>query len=255
MPKATAIVESLKHELKARGITYAELARRIGMSEASIKRMFAQKSFTLMRLDQILQAAQIDFREIVVSAHDESKLISQLSLNQEKEIVGDPKLFVTAVSALNLITPEQMISVYDMNEVDVTKYLTRLDRIGFLELLPNNRVKLLVSRTFRWIPKGPIQTYILEFAAADYLNCRFDRDDESMQLVNVLLSKQSVAALMGRLAEVAREFSQRHQEDAKLPFNERHPISFLLAARPWLPETFKALVRKEMFSKTIAARR
>ena len=255
MSKATALVESLKRELKARGITYAELARRIKMSEASVKRMFAQKNFTLVRLDEILQAAQVDFRDIAVSMHDDSKLISQLSLAQEKEIIGDPRLFVTAVSALSLITLEQMIGVYELTAAEVVKYLVRLDKIGFLELLPNNRIKLLVSRTFRWIPNGPIQTHIRHLAAADYLDSSFDKEDESMQLVNVLLSRESVAALIRRLNELAREFSQQHQDDAKLPFDDRHPISFLLAARPWLPASFKALVRKEMVAKTIASRK
>lgn len=243
MPKATALVDSLKRELKARGITYADLAKRISMSEASVKRMFAQKSFTLMRLDEILQAAEIDFRELASSAHDDSKLITQLTLAQEKEIVGDPKLFIVAVSALNLMTVEQITTVYKLTEAEAVKHLVRLDRIGFLELQPNNRVKLLVARTFRFIPNGPIQAYFRELAASDYLDSKFDSDDELLFLVNVLLSKQSIATMMNRLKQVAREFSQMHQDDAKLPFADKHPITFLLAARPWLPETYKDLLR------------
>ena len=69
--------------------------------------------------------------------------------------------------------------------------------------------------------------------------------DELMRLINVMLSKQSVNALLNRLKQVAREFSEQHQEDAKLPFEEKHRMSFMLAARPWLPAQFKSLVRKE----------
>lgn len=57
-----------------------------------------------------------------------------------------------------------------------------------------------------------------------------------------MLSKQSIAALLNRLKQVAREFSQQHQEDAKLPFDEKYSISFMLAARPWMPKTFQALL-------------
>ncbi|MES2934235.1 MAG: helix-turn-helix domain-containing protein [Pseudomonadota bacterium] len=255
MPKATALIDTLKRELKARGITYADLAGRINMSEASVKRMFSQKNFTLARLDEILHATQIDFRDLASSGQDDTKLISQLSLAQEKEIIDDPKLFIVAVSALNLISVEQIVNIYQISEAEVIKYLLRLDKTGFLELLPNNRVKLLISRTFRWIPNGPIHANFRELAAADYLDSQFDRDDESMQLINVMLSKASVSALMERLKQVAREFSQQHQDDAKLPFQDKHPISFLLAARPWLPKSFKALVRKEIFESTIAGRK
>ena len=255
MLHATTLVDSLKRELKARGITYADLAARIKMSEASVKRMFSQKNFTLQRLDQVLQAAGIEFRDIANLAHDESQLISQLSYEQEKEIIGNPKIFVIAVSVLNLISVEQIVKVYDITEAEVVKHLVRLDKIGFLELLPNNRVKLLVSRTFHWIPNGPIQTHFRELAYSDYLASKFDGADEIMQLVNVMLSKQSIAALVSRLKQVAREFSQLHQDEVKLPYDDKTPISILVAARPWMPQSFKALVRKEMLASTIGGRK
>lgn len=245
MLHATTLVDSLKRELKARGITYADLAARINMSEASVKRMFSQKNFTLQRLDEILAAAQIDFRDIAMIAHDESRLISELSYAQEKEIIGDTKLFVVAVSVLNQITVEQIVRTYQITEAEVVKCLVRLDKTGFLELLPNNRVKLLVSRTFRWIPNGPIQAHFREQAYSDYLESQFDGDNELIRLVNVMLSKRSIAALLERLKQVAREFSLQHQEDAKLPFDDRYSISFMLAARPWMPKGFKALLRTQ----------
>jgi hypothetical protein len=255
MLHATNLVDTLKRELKARGITYAELATRIAMSEASVKRMFSQKNFTLQRLDDVLQAVGIDFQDIAHIAHDESQLISQLSYEQEKEIIGNPKILVIAVSVLNLISVEQIIKVYEITEAEIVKYLLRLDKIGFLELLPNNRVKLLVSRTFHWIPNGPIQAYFQELAYSDYLASRFDGEDEVMQLVNVMLSKQSIAALLSRLKQVAREFSQLHQDEVKLPYDDKTPISIMVAARPWMPKSFKALVRKDMLANTIAGRK
>ena len=255
MLHATTLVDSLKRELKARGITYADLAARIKMSEASVKRMFSQKNFTLQRLDQVLQAAGIEFGDLTSAAHQESQLISQLTYEQEREIIGNPKIFVVAVSVLNLITVEQIIGVYDMSAAEVVKHLIRLDKIGFLQLQPNNRVKLLVSRTFHWIPNGPIQNHFRELAYRDYLNSKFDGEDEIMQLVNVMLSKQSTAALLSRLKQVAREFSQLHQDEMKLPYDDKTPISILVAARPWMPESFKALVRKEVLPRTIGGRK
>lgn len=254
MSQATSLVESLKRELKARGITYAELAARINMSEASVKRMFSQKNFTLQRLDDILAATQIDFRDVARIAQDESRLISELSHAQEKEIIGDTKLFIVAVSVLNQITLAQIVQTYRMSEAEVVKYLTRLDKIGIIELLPNNRVKLLISRTFRWIPDGPIQTHFREQAYGDYLDAQFNGEHESLQLVNVMLSKKSIAALLDRMKQVAREISLQHQEDSRLPFEERYAISILLAARPWMPKAFHALLRQPTQTRVIRRR-
>jgi len=40
-----------------------------------------------------------------------------------------------------------------------------------------------------------------------------------------------------------------------LPFDDKTPISILVAARPWMPQSFKALVRKEMLANTIGGRK
>jgi transcriptional regulator with XRE-family HTH domain len=244
MPHAITLVDTLKRLLKARGITYGELATRIDMSEASVKRMFSQKNFTLQRLDDILTASGIGFDELS-EAQSGSTAISQLTMAQEKEIIGDPRLLVVAVSAMNHISFDDIVSYYAMDAVEVTKYLLRLDKIGFLELLPNNRVKLLIARTFGWIPNGPIQTYFRHEAAADYLDSRFDGQDEVLRLVNVMLTKQSAAALLERLKQVAAEFSQQHQHETRLPLSQRHAISFMVAARPWVPRAFKTLLRTD----------
>lgn len=243
MSNTSLMIDALKRQLKARSVTYAELAGRIGLSEASVKRMFAQRSFTLARLEQVLSAVGMDFAELVQAATDAPQLIAQLTYAQEKEIIGDTKLLVVAVAALNLIPLEQIVAVYRISEAETVKYLLRLDRTGFLALLPNNRIKLLVARTFSWIPNGPIQTYFRDEAYGDYFDTRFAGELEMMKLVSVMLSPQSSRALLERLKQVADEFSRQHQDDARLPYEQRHSLTFLLAARPWMPQAFKALMR------------
>jgi transcriptional regulator with XRE-family HTH domain len=242
MSHAVTLVDTLKRLLKARGITYSDLAGRIDMSEASVKRMFSQKNFTLERLDEILSASGIGFDEL--SAEQAAPvLISHLTMAQEREIIGDPRLLVVAVAAMNHIPFDAIVAEYAMTEAEVTRYLLRLDKIGFLELLPNNRVKLLISRTFSWIADGPIQNYFRSEAAADFLNSRFDGEFETMRLVNVMLSKKSSMELMERLGQVASEFAQQHQHELRLPLERKHAVSVMLAARPWIPQSFQNLRR------------
>ncbi|MES3020080.1 MAG: helix-turn-helix transcriptional regulator [Pseudomonadota bacterium] len=248
MPHAITLVDTLKRLLKARGITYAELAGRIGMSEASVKRMFSQKNFTLQRLDDLLDASGIGFDELS-SAQGTPAAVVQLTLAQEREIIGDPRLLVVAVSAMNHISFDDIVRAYAMEAAEVTAYLLRLDRIGFLELQPNNRVKLLIARTFSWIANGPIQQYFRHEASDDYLDSAFDGEGEMMRLVNVMLSKPSSAALLERLRQVADEFAQQHQHETRLPFEHKHAVSFIVAARPWVPRAFKALLRESAGGK------
>lgn len=241
--QSTILVDGLKQELKARNITYLDLANRIGMSEASIKRMFAQKNFTLQRLDDILRVTDISLADIARYDGHESRLISQLSVDQETKLVSDPKILVVAVSVLNNLTLDQIIDTYTLDKAEAIKYLVQLDKIGFIELQPNNRFKLLVARTFAWIPNGPIQQYFKSMAANDFLDSPFDNEDEMMRLVNLMLTPSSKALLVSKLKQLAKEFALIHLEEMKVPYEKKTGVSLLLASRPWLPQTFKELLR------------
>jgi transcriptional regulator with XRE-family HTH domain len=243
MPQAVAIADSLKRALRARGITYAELARRIKMSEASVKRMFAKRTFTLARLDRICDAAGIDFAELTRGFNPEERLIARLTTQQEAEIVAEPKLFLAAICVLNLLDFDDMLSLYKFEPAELVGLLARLDRIGFIELLPNNRIKLLVARTFAWIPNGPIMQ-AFKRNAADFFDSDFGKPGELMLLLNGRLSPASQLALVERLKRVAREFSDQHIDDASLPAAGRPAVSLLIACRSWRISAMRALERE-----------
>ncbi|HSD54439.1 MAG TPA: helix-turn-helix transcriptional regulator [Burkholderiales bacterium] len=236
-------MEALKRELKARAITYAQVARAIGMSEASVKRMFSQESFTLKRFDEVCRLADVEIGDLARAAESKQREISQLSLEQEREIVGNRKLFLVAVCALNHFTFEQIRATYDLTEPELVRLLARLDRLKFIELAPGNRIRLLVSRTFSWLPDGPIQQFFKSQAQHEFFQSRFDREGELMLFVNSMLSRGSAATMIERLKQVANECSALHKKDVGLPLDKRFGHSLLVAIRPWNMEAFRGLER------------
>jgi len=244
MAGSGAMIDVLKHELKARGVTYAQVARHLGISEASVKRMFSQKNMTLKRIDAVCRAAGAEFSDLARVLSQQETLVSQLTPGQEKEIVSSKKLFLVAVCVLNRATFEQIAVTYDIAKTELIQLLARLDRLGFIELQPNNRIKLLVSRSFSWLPDGPIQRFFNRQAHNEYFRSRFDRPGEFMVVANGMLSEQSSAAIVSRLKRIAREFSELHDEDVRLPIAERSAMSLLVAVRHWELQAFADLRRK-----------
>jgi hypothetical protein len=243
MAHTAALVDVLKRELRARGITYASLALQLQLSEASVKRMFSRRDFTLKRLDEICRYAQLEFSELARAVVRDETLITHLSLEQEKEIVSDRKLFLVAVCALNHVTFDQIVETYEISSAECVRLLTRLDHLKFIELLPGNRIKLLVSRTFAWLPDGPIQRFFNNQAHSEFFRSRFNRQDEFMLVVNGMLSKASSADVVNRLKRITREFSDLHNDDSRLPLGERSAMTLLVAIRHWQLAAFAELRR------------
>ena len=57
MAQATALIDALKRVLREQGITYADVAQRLELSLPSVKRLFADRQFTVQRLDQVCELA------------------------------------------------------------------------------------------------------------------------------------------------------------------------------------------------------
>ncbi|KPK35465.1 MAG: hypothetical protein AMJ66_01105 [Betaproteobacteria bacterium SG8_40] len=243
MSETAAMVSGLKRILKMRRINYVHVAQALDLSEATVKRMFSKNEFSLQRFEQVCRLADVTVAELAREVDNEKNYISQLTEEQERRVVGNTKLFIVAVCVLNHLTLEQIIAIYDLSEAECVQLLLELDRIHFLQLLPNNRIKLLVSRTFSWRPNGPILQYVKETGAEDYFRSRFDGPGEHVTLINALLSPASSTQIIGRLKRIGRDFAEMHDDDKHLPLGERRPASLLLAIRPWEPEAFKKLRR------------
>lgn len=242
MSTSSYLFEAIKAHLKARSLTYADLAAGLKVSEGTVKRVFSHKRCSTDQLDQICEFLELDLIDLIRTAPRPHKLLEGLTWKQEEEVTADVKLFVVAVCALHLLRVEEMLKYYDLTEAECIQKLLRLERIGFLQLHPGNRYRLLVARTFRWIPDGPI-AQLAKREMVDFFDHSFDAPGELLQVLNVRVSDASRVALLSRLRQVVDAYNEQHLADAGLPLAQRHPLSVWLAVRAWEPRMFKALRR------------
>ena len=238
------VFDGLRMHLKARGMTYLDLAGALKISEATVKRIFSTKNCTISRIESICDVLQVDLADLARGAPKESRLINSLSLQQEKELMATPALLLVAVCAMHQMRLEDIVQTYRISKTECLSLLLRLEKIGFLEVHERNRIRLRVSRSFAWIPDGPIMRFV-KAQTGDFFNAPFDQAGEFMRVINVRVSRDAALALQRRLELLAREISDHHTADAGLPLEERDAFSVCLAMRHWEPVMFKNLRRKE----------
>lgn len=243
MSTTADLVTVLKKELKAARMTYADLAAKLGMAESSVKRMLAKGDMPLSRIDAICRALKLDFADLARRIADTQPLLAELAEAQEKAVVADKKLLLTAICVLSQWTLEQITSSYRLSEAECIKYLAQLDRIGIIELKPLNRYRLKLAKTFRWRPHGPVMDYFRENALLDYFSGGFDGNGEGLLLVHGSISRGLAPSFLERMQRVAQDFAQQHQSDQKLGDKDREGFTLLLAMRSWEFGAFAALRR------------
>ncbi len=244
MSSTHALLTLIKAELKAQSISYGQLAQALGLSESSVKRMFAAGGeMPLSRIDEICRVLRCDFAELSRRLVEAEPLRRELTLAQERAVVADPKLLLMAICCLSQWTAEQITEHYLLGEAEVTRYLAQLDRLGIIELRPLNRYKLQVAKTFRWRPQGPVMQYFREEVMQDFYAGGFDGEGELLMLVHGQLTPAKARELNERLQRVAEDFARQHLLDQKLPDAEKRQYTLLMGMRGWLFERFRHLQR------------
>lgn len=243
MSTTADLIVALKRELKSAHMTYADLARAMGMAESSVKRMLAKGDMSLSRIDAICRALKLDFAELARRVADAQPLVTELTPAQERAVVADKKLLLVAICVLSQWTVEQVTATYRLSVAECVKYLAQLDRIGIIELRPLNRYRLKLAKTFRWRPHGAVMNFFREHALLDYFAGGFDGPGEGLMLVHGSVSRTLAPLFLERLQRVAQDFAQQHQTDQKLAEKDREGYTLVLAMRSWEFEAFTHLRR------------
>jgi transcriptional regulator with XRE-family HTH domain len=244
MSTTADLVSALKAELKAAGITYAELARQLHLAESSVKRIFAKGDMPLSRIDEVLRVLKMDFADLARQVADAQPLRHELSAAQEAAVVADRKLLLLAICCLSHWTFEQITSTYRLTDAECVTLLVALDRIGIIELRPLNRYRLQVDKGFRWRAHGPVMAYFREHVVDDYYSGGFDGEGETLMLVYGQIGKSLAATFVERLQRVGQDFAQQHLADQKLPQHQRQAYTLVVAMRSWTFAAFRDLKRE-----------
>lgn len=232
MSDQAVIVSELKIALRERGLTYADVASKLGLSLASIKRLFSSGDFSLARVDQICELTGSGLRELLERAHDRAAPTNPLTLAQEQELVSDPKLLFITWLVVNRTTIEDIVRLYRFTEREALGYLIRLDRLKVIELQPANRARLLVSRRFTWRPGGPVQRYIHDKLLREFVASHFTGPNEEFFFHGGPVSAAALSRLQRVLQNAARECAEVIEGDRSAP-EERRGAAYALALRPW----------------------
>lgn len=235
------LIDALKRSLKAHGKTYADVAKALDLSEASIKRLLTSQQLSLGRLEQICQMMGMQITDLVHQLSEQSGRIEKLTWEQELEISKDLTLLLITVCVLNRWTLANMLEFYDIDEHTCIQKLAHLDRLKIIDLLPKNHIKLKVAPNFGWLENGPIQQFFQQTVANEFFNTRFKDDEEQLVVLNGMLSKASNQAFQRKILRLAREFEDLNREDVSLDFDQRKGATVVLAIRGWNYNLFRPL--------------
>lgn len=234
MSQTTQIINTLKKCLKAKGVTYRQLAKELKLSEASIKRLFSEKSFSLKRLEAVCSVIDLNFYDLAKISVDAETGPSVLTVEQEKTLSDNPKLLVFFYLLLNGRTPDSIVSDYKIDEKESLGFLLKLDKLKLIELYPGNKVRLLTQKNIIWRKNGPIRKKYENQIKEEFLNAPFDLIEERLLFETGKLSDGSQSVMLKKIDRLLIEYNELTEIDKALPQKKSRNTGLMIAFRPWV---------------------
>ncbi|WP_018150412.1 helix-turn-helix domain-containing protein [Leeia oryzae] len=243
MEDINRLVQTIKRHLKAKGMTYRMLAEQLQLSEVSIKRSLSTGQMTLARLADIAHCLDMTLAELALATLD-APPIDQLTEAQEQQLVDDPQLLLVAVCVLNHWTLKDILAYYQLTEATCIRLLAQLDQLRLIDWLPDNRVRLKVSRQFAWRQDGPIFRFFRQQGERDFLTSDFHAEPDEYAFVHGMLTSDARRQFSRKLQQLREDFASLHQQSLTAPLSERHGVGVLLATRGWELRAFGHMRKK-----------
>ena len=142
------LIAALKLKLKAKHLSYREVAAHLRVSEATVKRYFVGKGVTIEVLQRLAEIVDLDLLSLAIVAEDQSVVHRGMSPSQLAVIKRRGPLRLLFFQLLAGWTVEQISREFNLGS-QMDGYPTKLENLGMIRRLSERGVKVLVRPSLR----------------------------------------------------------------------------------------------------------
>lgn len=231
-----ALLQALKKTIRARGFTYADLAKRMSVSEVTVKRLFSSDNVSMKHLLSACDVLNVSLLEIAAIARDFSHSEYILNDTQDRFFAASPRHYAIFIDLYRRKPASEVKKYWHLSERDFFKILRDLEKLGLLDVHPKNDYRFKMTGPVRVPKQGKLiklfHAHNIEFL--EYVQANAERSEHFLQTSEVLLSKEHAAALLNELQEIAKKVrSQSFVDETTLPASQKESVRWLFAFAPY----------------------
>ncbi len=234
-PEQTALFAAFKAILKARKISYGELAERTGASESTIKRIFSIEECSLSRLLELLAAVELGLSDLVAFAADRNVDVSQFSAAAEAFLADELDYFFVYRKLFHHRDVEDVRRREGLTRAQMTKYLKKLDDLGVIKWLPGDQVSFEHAEFLKFRDDGPLKTAVYKAWTPKFHRLVVDRMDDprfGLRLFSARCSPSLRESFIAEFEDMVERFVRRADLDRKTQPDKLEPFAVSLASAP-----------------------
>lgn len=240
-----AVLKALRGIMKNRKVNYRNVANALKVSEPTIKRFFSGEDSSFNRIVEICGVLEVEVFDVFALAAEKREHTFSMRLEDEEFFAKHPEHYALLDSLMNKYSLSTIKSRFHLDEAKLSRALRALEQRGFIERLPQEKVKVKVSGAHHWIPGGPLQKRLMLEGFSHFLTQlssltgpNFPTQDHLFTGSETRVRRETLLQYKRLLDELFISFRKQAQsDDALFASAELIEIKWLAALAPW-PDPF-----------------
>jgi transcriptional regulator with XRE-family HTH domain len=240
------LVATLKQLMKKQGYRYQDLAAALKLSLPTVKRVLSGADISLERLLAICGWLGISLSDLVEMSKSSEAELFRFTEDQEKFFSSNPSYLAYLYSLYSgKLSPSEIQRKYNLSPVSTRKYLRQLEKLGLIELLTPDRVRVLIRGVITWDDRGVLGRTFSTRMIRQLCERAISSDSKHLHtiLMGWTLTEENYQEMKKEFSDLAAKYRQVSKLNSKLKNREQMIfISFVAIADAWDDEIFRTIV-------------
>lgn len=232
--QSARLIETLKSLFRTHGLRQADIAAALKLSRTTLKRRLSGQGLTIDALEALCGLVDVTLAELVeLAAVNQDKRLRRLSLEQENSLHADVRLGFIFTRLREGWSAVEIQRECRIGEAPLVGYLVRLEKLGLIDLLPGNRVRLHTVRDIDWRKHGPMWHSVDRYLSDIFSMMDSDDAELDRRIAVVKLTPASVSQLDDMFRHLQMEIRRLANNDRSAGAEAKSWYAVLLGARPF----------------------
>lgn len=230
---STHILQTLKSELKVAKVTYRDLARKLRISEAGVKKIFSRDDISLERAIEICNVLNIPFSEAVSKSEGPNQSELRFTHKQIQFFKSNISYFHFYMKlAYEQQTPLEIQSESKLSGKSLSLYLKKLEDLGLIKRHPKDRAQIIGGIPLA-VGTGGTELESVKFdITLDLLNHIKTSTDGAVFGAGLHLTQDQSEELTQKLMELMNTFSIISNANRRNKKSKARPLSIMMLRAP-----------------------
>ena len=227
------ILKLIKIHLKSNGMTYKDLAKALELSEITIKKLFSRGGLDVARLAQICEILSLSMEDLFADA-PKADVRYQMTLKEDRHFYENPMDYAFWCHLVALESLTKVEKELELTRAESLPFVRRLERLGYVELHPGDRVRLKHTTMVEANPKGKLRQSEGMKTRLDYIQGDFT--NHALASFEMCLGDYTEASLLELKLEAKRFYDRAvhlAHRDSRASGHSKTRFGIMCAMRPW----------------------